>query len=762
MLARLRDIDVEFEREKRALENARLEKEKEKEEEKVNALNKEQTECEVKRLLAEADAESADRAEFLLRKPLGVWCELSTAKHCVRCTAAFGLLLRRHHCRECGELVCASCSVSHVIVHGIPKRCCSACHETNLFLQATAAGLPNDELTRQQRQEAEGELVAAEEAVRGTATTEAESARVTEADAEAEAMVEAEAESARATEAEADAEARSEAEVAGRGQETRREAAVTNDKDKANVEEGSRAVNYSPPRLSFQCSSQTGERRTPSSDGEVSPSWLKDIGEFQYGILRPAAVEAAGDEKTPRQPVPKQQEVPRLGQLQSEPQPQDLNAGDGGNVGDRRRGAEKERRRIALERVAKKEALWTEEAEERQRERERDESMRDFLEAERVSATPDPTPPTTPAEWMSPLIRTRGRPVIWAMSPLLQSLPTSPSFSQNLPPAPTNSPRTRLPPASQRLFLEAAAKKKRQEDRERRERERALAIASPSLSPANRLLNERREARLAKFEALRASEEQLRGQEQEISLNSPARSGGASFCVAALVDRQQRWVEEREVKLQARALYEAKKQDALCTFQPAVVPSPSSCSYRSSTEEQVLEPLVAMADRQVRWQRERSRQLEARRQRQKNEELAQCTFRPQPAPPPRTQALAKKRTKLVEARAQWGRDVWERIERIVLAEQKAVAREAGEVDSCRGDGGGEEVETEPILQGASPLDYSCYSDVERAARSVFEGTAPAPAPAPMPDASKPARQAIIAARAEALRAQSSLHFVDRK
>jgi hypothetical protein len=55
----------------------------------------------------------------MLRAPLvpdTTWVPDSAYGSCFRCSAAFGLLLRRHHCRLCGQIFCAKCSARLVPV----------------------------------------------------------------------------------------------------------------------------------------------------------------------------------------------------------------------------------------------------------------------------------------------------------------------------------------------------------------------------------------------------------------------------------------------------------------------------------------------------------------------------------------------------------------------------------------------------------------------------------------------------------------------
>jgi len=51
-----------------------------------------------------------------------MWVPDKDAAACNVCCARFSLLRRRHHCRMCGQVVCASCSS-----HPRGKRTCSAC-----------------------------------------------------------------------------------------------------------------------------------------------------------------------------------------------------------------------------------------------------------------------------------------------------------------------------------------------------------------------------------------------------------------------------------------------------------------------------------------------------------------------------------------------------------------------------------------------------------------------------------------------------------
>lgn len=66
----------------------------------------------------------------------GPWEPDSAAPACRLCNAMFSFRLRRHHCRNCGRLVCGPCSTGRLILRtsrtSQPKRVCAACWHTNL------------------------------------------------------------------------------------------------------------------------------------------------------------------------------------------------------------------------------------------------------------------------------------------------------------------------------------------------------------------------------------------------------------------------------------------------------------------------------------------------------------------------------------------------------------------------------------------------------------------------------------------------------
>jgi hypothetical protein len=63
----------------------------------------------------------------------GVWVNDEDVKNCMVCKAGFGMLTRKHHCRQCGSVVCGDCSQNRKFLEssrtGAPKRICDTCHD---------------------------------------------------------------------------------------------------------------------------------------------------------------------------------------------------------------------------------------------------------------------------------------------------------------------------------------------------------------------------------------------------------------------------------------------------------------------------------------------------------------------------------------------------------------------------------------------------------------------------------------------------------
>ena len=61
-----------------------------------------------------------------------VWVPDNRVTMCQACQAVFSLLVRRHHCRACGKVVCAPCSSNKAPLryrHFEASRVCDACYE---------------------------------------------------------------------------------------------------------------------------------------------------------------------------------------------------------------------------------------------------------------------------------------------------------------------------------------------------------------------------------------------------------------------------------------------------------------------------------------------------------------------------------------------------------------------------------------------------------------------------------------------------------
>ena len=61
-----------------------------------------------------------------------VWVPDARVAMCQLCCAEFSLMVRRHHCRACGKVVCAPCSSNKAPLryrHFEASRVCDACYE---------------------------------------------------------------------------------------------------------------------------------------------------------------------------------------------------------------------------------------------------------------------------------------------------------------------------------------------------------------------------------------------------------------------------------------------------------------------------------------------------------------------------------------------------------------------------------------------------------------------------------------------------------
>lgn len=59
------------------------------------------------------------------------WQPNEAVSHCPFCDVAFTLFVRRHHCRQCGNVVCGECSASTKLVLGRQERVCDKCSDAH-------------------------------------------------------------------------------------------------------------------------------------------------------------------------------------------------------------------------------------------------------------------------------------------------------------------------------------------------------------------------------------------------------------------------------------------------------------------------------------------------------------------------------------------------------------------------------------------------------------------------------------------------------
>ncbi|KAJ1426424.1 hypothetical protein B484DRAFT_450718 [Ochromonadaceae sp. CCMP2298] len=76
-------------------------------------------------------AEKAGSREVVVGEHAPLWKPDAQVSQCKSCTASFSLLLRRHHCRNCGFIVCDNCSKGRFKLEHVDKdkdvRVCAAC-----------------------------------------------------------------------------------------------------------------------------------------------------------------------------------------------------------------------------------------------------------------------------------------------------------------------------------------------------------------------------------------------------------------------------------------------------------------------------------------------------------------------------------------------------------------------------------------------------------------------------------------------------------
>ncbi|ETW08198.1 hypothetical protein, variant [Aphanomyces invadans] len=84
------------------------------------------------RLITETQAKDSTTA--VDSAPAAVWIPDSVSEECSQCRKAFRLLLRRHHCRRCGFVVCGLCSEHRSILFDNDMRPVRVCNKCNRVL----------------------------------------------------------------------------------------------------------------------------------------------------------------------------------------------------------------------------------------------------------------------------------------------------------------------------------------------------------------------------------------------------------------------------------------------------------------------------------------------------------------------------------------------------------------------------------------------------------------------------------------------------
>ncbi|KAK5650701.1 hypothetical protein RI129_001730 [Pyrocoelia pectoralis] len=93
-------------------------------------LEQEQTLEELGAQLSVSKLQLSDLKEEAGRKVEGAWADDSSVRHCKACSKEFNMTRRKHHCRNCGEIFCNSCSDNSMALPSSakPVRVCDDCH----------------------------------------------------------------------------------------------------------------------------------------------------------------------------------------------------------------------------------------------------------------------------------------------------------------------------------------------------------------------------------------------------------------------------------------------------------------------------------------------------------------------------------------------------------------------------------------------------------------------------------------------------------
>lgn len=82
-----------------------------------------------------------DAIDFKERNAETVWQDSGLIKNCRRCGVRFTVTVRKHHCRECGNVFCNTCSNYKLVCEGKMKRACFDCYRKVVETDEPAVGL---------------------------------------------------------------------------------------------------------------------------------------------------------------------------------------------------------------------------------------------------------------------------------------------------------------------------------------------------------------------------------------------------------------------------------------------------------------------------------------------------------------------------------------------------------------------------------------------------------------------------------------------
>ena len=69
-----------------------------------------------------------DEEDFKRLYPDREWTDSASSLECAGCDRKFSSFVRKHHCRECGDVFCNACSSNKIVIQGALKRCCENCY----------------------------------------------------------------------------------------------------------------------------------------------------------------------------------------------------------------------------------------------------------------------------------------------------------------------------------------------------------------------------------------------------------------------------------------------------------------------------------------------------------------------------------------------------------------------------------------------------------------------------------------------------------